>query len=148
MSAKRSKSTGRREFSLETAAETLREWEALRTARDSAGGTLETSEALLSQITGKLTDREAAQGLVNELERQAAVEIAEWRQALVYEPAASDAAQPRPDLSKELIRFYELWRAVLATGDRELAACWMQEQSWSAQLVIRELFPRNILPTS
>lgn len=148
MSAKRSKSTAPRDFSLETAAETLREWEALRTARDSAGGTLETSEALLSQITGKLTDREAIHRLINNMERQAAVDIAEWRQALVYEPAASDAAQPRPHLSEELIRFYELWRAVLATGDRELAACWMQEQSWAARLVIRELFLRNSLPTS
>lgn len=149
MSAKPSKSPPRAAvFNMEAAAQTLREWEALRTSRDQGAGNLEASEALLSKISGKLTDREAVHGLVNSKEREAAAAVLEWREVLCYEPDTSESKRPRRDPSKELIEFYEQWRAVVAMGDHELTACWIQEQSWAERLVIQHLFSRPALPSS
>jgi len=149
MSAKPSKSKPSAAiFNMEAAAEFLREWEALRPARDQGGGNLEAGEVILSKITGKLTARETIQGLVNAMERAGTAAVAEWRQALCYEPDAIESKHLHSDPSKELIGLYEQWRAVLALGDRELTACWMQEQSWAARLVIQHLFLREALPTS
>ena len=137
MSAKRKKQDyvpGR--YDVESLAGLIQEWEEHRRVRDMGGGNRRMSEAILEQITGKRIEFELIHGILNAYEEAAEREFQQWRESLSYEPQGEGQEPVRRDLSAEIFKFYELLRAVKASGDKELIKSWMAERSWSEMILI------------
>jgi hypothetical protein len=147
MSAKREREVKeqRKPFNLEEAIGLLQRWVKLRKLRDQGGGSMEESESVLSRLSGKFTDIEEIYSLMNAYEREALEAVAIWRDGLSYEPEGEADSGMGIDPSAEMLRCFEEFRAIAATGDRDLLRVWFKEQSWSTRLLIPRLFTQERL---
>ena len=94
------------------------------------------SEFILEQITGKWTAFELIQGMLNEYEKEAETTLQIWRESLEFAVLEEDPASRSRDVSREIFKFHELLRAVMATGDKDLIHAWLAERSWSERILI------------
>ena len=137
MSAKPKKdSAGPGLYAVEGLTGMIQDWEEQRRVRDMGGGNRQMSEFILEQITGKWTAFELIQGMLNEYEKEAETTLQIWRESLGFSVLEEDPASRSRDVSREIFKFHELLRAVMATGDKDLIHAWLAERSWSERILI------------
>ncbi len=121
-------------FTLAGALECLLTWDKFRSIRDSYGSR-EESEAIIDQLTGKLTDFEVITKLLNAKEKQAGQDLEAWRISTCF-GSEGETSRARRDPSAELIEIHEAYRAVRSTGDPELVRAWLADQPYAVRFLL------------